>query len=323
MVRNRVRSQPAFTLIELLVVIAIVVVLIGLLLPAVQRVREAASQGQCESNLHQLAVAMHNYQENLGTLPDGGLDHLSGNWMVSILPYVEQTAVYELYQGYNTSQSVISTWNIAHVTGRQLAIYTCPSDIPALPGGQTYDKTSYHNYAVNFGNTAVGDSTVVGGAVDLEVRYKGFTYGGSPFRFNKPQRLTDITDGTSSTLMLAEVVQGHGQDVRGFIWWGDAGGFVTSLLPNDPSGDYVNHTYCTTAAPNPPGGACGTTVATTSANGSFQVYVRAFAARSRHPGGVNVAFCDGSARFISNNIVPLTWQQLGTSQGGEAIQGDY
>jgi prepilin-type N-terminal cleavage/methylation domain-containing protein/prepilin-type processing-associated H-X9-DG protein len=310
------RPGAGFTLIELLVVIAIIAVLIGLLLPAVQKVREAANRARCQNNLKQLGVAMHNYHDALGTLPDGGIDHFSGNWQVSILPFIEQNAMYQLYQGYGTAQSVIRPGNITNVTGRQLALCTCPSDTPALPGGKTYDNCSYHNYAANFGNTAVGDS-ISNTSMETLATYNGFTYGGAPFRYNNPQRLTDITDGTSNTLMLADVIQGQGVDVRGYTWWGDGGAFVTSLLPNDPGGDYVNHTYCNTDPPNPPARECGTV---TQTNG---YYVRAFAARSRHPGGVNVSFCDGSCRFISDRVAALTWQQLGTSQGGEAIRGDY
>jgi len=309
-------SRPAFTLIELLVVIAIIAILIGLLLPAVQKVREAAARIKCQNNLKQVALAMHNYHDSVNKLPDGGIDHLSGNWQVTILPYVEQMALFQLYSGYGVSQSVISSANITNVTGKQIPICVCPSDIPALPGGQTYQKCSYHNYAVNFGNTAVSDasSAVMGIQSSYTSANGSFTYGGSPFRFNNPQSLINITDGTSSTLMLAEVIQGQGVDVRGYTWWGDAGGIETSLLPNDPSGDNVNHSYCTTAAPNPPAQNCGTQTGSP--------VIRAFAARSRHSQGVNVALCDGSIRFVTNSITISTWQALGTSQGGD-IPGNY
>jgi prepilin-type N-terminal cleavage/methylation domain-containing protein/prepilin-type processing-associated H-X9-DG protein len=312
------RKRGAFTLIELLVVIAIIGVLIGLLLPAVQKVREAANRIKCENNLKQLALAMHAYQDAYGTLPDGGVDHFSGNWMVTILPFVEQNNMYVLYQGYGTAQSIISAANIANVTGKQITVCTCPSDNPALGAGTTYDKCSYHNYAVNYGNTAVGDSATGNTVMDVQPTWNGYVYGGAPFRFNQPQRITDVTDGTSNTLMIADVIQGQGMDVRGYTWWGDAGGFVTSLLPNDPTGDYVNHTWCNPKPPNPPAQAasCGSF---TTTNG---VQIRAFAARSRHTGGVNAALCDGSVRFITNSINALTWQYLGTSQGGEVI-GSY
>jgi prepilin-type N-terminal cleavage/methylation domain-containing protein/prepilin-type processing-associated H-X9-DG protein len=310
-------ARSGFTLIELLVVIAIVAILIGLLLPAVQKIREAASRLKCQNNLKQLGLAMHNYHDAYGTLPDGGIDHFSGNWQVTILPFIEQNNLYVLYQGYGTAQSVIRAANITNVTSKQLTLCTCPSDTPAVTAGTTYDKCSYHNYTVNYGNTAVGDAT--GDTVmDVQPTWNGYIYGGAPFRFNQPQRITDVTDGTSNTLLLAEVIQGQGMDVRGYTWWGDAGGFVTSLLPNDPAGDYVNHTWCNPNPPNPPAQArtCGSFTTTAG------VQVRAFAARSRHTGGVNVALCDGSVRFVSNSINALTWQYLGTSQGGEVL-GDY
>jgi prepilin-type N-terminal cleavage/methylation domain-containing protein/prepilin-type processing-associated H-X9-DG protein len=311
-------ARSAFTLIELLVVIGIIAVLISLLVPAVQKVREAANGAACRNNLKQLGLAMHAYHDARGRLPDGGIDHFSGNWQVTILPFIEQNNLYLLYQGYGTAQSVIQPANIANVTGKQLTLCTCPSDIPAVTAGATYDRCSYHNYAVNFGNTAVGDSATGNTVMDVQPTWNGYVYRGAPFRFNQPQRLTDVTDGTSNTLLMAEVIQGQGMDVRGYTWWGDGGGFVTSLLPNDPAGDYVNHTWCNPHPPNPPAQAatCGSFTTTGG------VQVRAFAARSRHTAGVNVALCDGSVRFVSNSIDALTWQYLGTSQGGEVI-GDY
>jgi prepilin-type processing-associated H-X9-DG protein len=184
----------------------------------------------------------------------------------------------------------------------------------ALTGGQTWAGTSYHNYAANFGNTAVGDS-YANGTMRTETTYNGITFAGAPFGYNNPQRLSDITDGSSNTLMLAEVVQGQRIDLRGFTWWGDAAAFVTSLRPNDSEPDVVTHPdYCDPNPPNPPANCPGINTDNHA--------IRVFAARSRHPGGVNVSFCDGSCRFIFNNIDPATWRALGTSKGGE-ILGSY
>jgi prepilin-type processing-associated H-X9-DG protein len=106
--------------------------------------------------------------------------------------------------------------------------------------------------------------------------------------------------------------------LRGFTWWGDGAAFFTGLRPNDSNPDIVTHSYCNTNAPNPPANCGGTTVSVSGTNYA----VRQFGARSRHAGGVNVALCDGSCRFVSNSTDPLTWQKLGTSQGGE-VPGDY
>jgi prepilin-type N-terminal cleavage/methylation domain-containing protein/prepilin-type processing-associated H-X9-DG protein len=308
------RRKLGFTLIELLVVIAIIAILIGLLLPAVQKVREAAARMKCQNNLKQLSIAMHNFHDTRSTLPPGSTYHESGGWQLTILPFIEQQPLYALFQGLGaTSPGVYNAPNVANVTGRQLTLCTCPSDTVALPGGGTYHGCSYQNYAVNFGNTAVSDSSSTGAMTTL-TSYNGITFGGAPFRFNNGQKLTDITDGTSNTLMMAEVIQGQGQDVRGFTWWGDAEGFETSLRPNDSNPDLVTHTYCNSNPPNPPANCPGTT-----ANGGA---VRAFAARSRHTGGVNVALCDGSCRFVTNSIDATTWLYLGTSQGGEVL-GNY
>src|SRR5262249_44326422 len=194
----KIRWGPGrgFTLVELLVVIAIIAVLIGLLLPAVQKVREAANRMKCSNNLKQLGLAFHNHAEAYGVLPDGGIDHFSGNWQVTILPFIEQNNLYALYQSYGVNQSVILAANVANVTGKQLALCTCPSDTPALPGGRTYNYTanppyhcSYHNYAANAGNTAVGDASggVNNALMDIQPTYNGYVYGGSPFRFDQPQ----------------------------------------------------------------------------------------------------------------------------------------
>jgi prepilin-type N-terminal cleavage/methylation domain-containing protein/prepilin-type processing-associated H-X9-DG protein len=166
------RSEPArrgFTLIELLVVIAIIAILIGLLLPAVQKVRAAAARIQCANNLKQMGLAMHSYHDANNGFPPAFSKPALWGWAVWILPYIEQD---NLYHAINPTQTNIA---VNAATAMPLAIYTCPSDPgPAInPFFAGYAKS---NYAVN----------------------EQICDGGSSFR------IADITDGTSNTLLIGE-----------------------------------------------------------------------------------------------------------------------
>jgi len=226
--------------------------------------------------------------------------------MLLILPYVEQEAIFKLYSSWGNGS--VNSRDVPH----QINVALCPSDKPVKPGGQTYNGSSYHNYAASFGNTAVGDTATV--MITLTT-FNSLTFAGAPFGYTTAKRIDDITDGTSNTLMLAEVIQGQGQDVRGFTWWGDGASFSTGLKPNDSAADVVSHTYRSAAAPNPPANCAGTSVVVSGTT----YLVRQFAARSRHTGGVSVVLCDGSVRFVPNSVDPVVWQYLGTSQGGEVV----
>ena len=343
--------RRGFTLIELLVVIAIIAILIGLLLPAVQKVREAAARMQCSNNLKQLGLAMHNYHDARKKFPPG-VGHYGccwGTWVMAVLPYVEQDNMWKGYVNFDGSD-VIGTppgnttgWrygagtNPSFVTSQRLQVMTCPSDTPSAPlpvsaTGGTFNLTA-HNYAVNYGNTNLYGTTV-----------SGVVYGGAPFHCYPSGWLTDITmqatygwaqpdsdkralfqqygaagkqetimgivDGTSNTLMVSEVIQGQGGDLRGFSWWGNASGFTAFNLPNANAPDVMTGGTCNVAATwNIP---C-TTINT-------QDFPKMSATRSRHSGGgVNVIFCDGHTAWISNDIALPVWRALGTSQGQEVI----
>ncbi len=295
------RLVPAFTLIELLVVIAIIAVLIGLLLPAVQKVREAANRARCAGNLKQIALACHHYHDAYQVLPIGGWDWGWGTWQVGILPYVEQEAAFRLYRNYlghdNPGGPPVYYDAInAPVTHRQFAVFTCPSD---TPNAEPLWGITSHNYAVNYGNTTANRASP----------FQGVAFGGAPFGYRLIVRLTDLADGTSTTLLAAEVVQGQGMDVRGFSWDGGYAGFEAFLGPNSSQPDVVGGGgFCQYPyGNNPP-----------CVLGAYDLY----AARSRHPGGVQVALCDGSVRFIRDGIALETWRALSTSRGGEVVADD-
>ena len=202
------------------------------------------------------------------------------------------------------------------VTSTRLTLFTCPSDTPNAPktgsyNGQTYHITQ-HNYLVNVGNIDYSQ----GGDGVLPDQPAGLTFGGAPFSRKAQFRLTDIKDGTSTTLMAAEINQGQDQDFRGLTWWAEGSGFTVYRTPNSPGYDYIANGSgapgCVPTSQNPLNADCK---AFPSPLPNWNV----FTARSRHPGGVNVVLCDGSTRFVSNSIAWAVWQALGTSQGGEVV----
>ncbi|MDB5306270.1 MAG: prepilin-type cleavage/methylation protein [Gemmataceae bacterium] len=342
--RSRVRR--GFTLIELLVVIAIIAILIGLLLPAVQKVREAAARMKCSNNLKQISLANMNYESAYGTFFPGvsRTGCCWGTWMIQALPYMEQQAMFNLYINFGGNDSTgprYASSSNHNVSIQRLSTFTCPSDTPHNWAGGTL---TMHSYVLNAGNTnfyqanmplgCTGGSTVgAGGCV---------TFGGAPFgwyedpatlaaggdasptnyssgdpttgKSGRPRKIAEITDGTSNTLAVCEVIQGPSSgDIRGFTWWGGAAGFTTYATPNN-----------TSAADVMTGGGCGNSAAytnppmpcTTTSTGTL---ARMQLARSRHTGGVNAAMCDGSVRFVSNSVSVTAWRAAGTAQGGESI----
>jgi prepilin-type N-terminal cleavage/methylation domain-containing protein/prepilin-type processing-associated H-X9-DG protein len=331
------RRLRGFTLIELLVVIAIIAILIGLLFPAVQKVREAAARMSCENNLHQLGLAMHTYHDSNGTFPYGegpGSSQVGtspgtsatargccwGNWQTLLLPYLEQEAMFRLWQNHggsdNSGRALTGTSNrlrygdspnVENVTSKRLSVLTCPSDtvnpgaITTTINGIRYAITS-HNYVANYGNT---NNYQVDITTPVVLKFGGAPFGWAPV----VARLSDISDGTSTTLLASETVQGSGSDLRGFTWWAPGAQFTTVNGPNSSSPDIVTQNCVNQPARNLP---C------VDNGGSWNILT----ARSRHAGGVNVAMCDGSVRFVNQTININVWRGLSTTRGGEVI-GDF
>jgi len=308
--------KRAFTLVELLVVIAIIGVLVALLLPAVQAAREAARRTQCSNNLKQLGLGVTQYADsNRGAFPVGSYACCSGTWLVALLPFVEQKALYDKYQHYGqlNASGEIDTTNGRYsssanvpVTSQTIKSYICPSDFKVPPRG----SITFHNYVGNHGNTALGRKTPYGVKTDGSPNI----YRKAPFiavsnSNQNPQvmRISDCTDGLSSTMVFSETIKGQLGDLRGYAWWQGGSHFEAYQAPNSNQPDVTEQDpYCVNQRPNPP-----------CVGAQSSGLPEGIAARSRHPGGVNVTFCDGAVKFMSDNVNLDTWRFLSTADGRE------
>jgi prepilin-type N-terminal cleavage/methylation domain-containing protein/prepilin-type processing-associated H-X9-DG protein len=304
----------AFTLIELLVVIAIIAILIGLLLPAVQKVREAAQRMSCQNNLHQLGLAVHSYHDVNGFLPVNGpgstFSSTSTNWswLARILPYIEE---WNLYATCGiTNNAALNANRTAVATG--VKKFLCPSDVTDINtpqigdpdlGGLPLGPTNYKGVCGSNWHWASGrDPTVCSRCPPPNntdnmwldqgngIFYR--TDGWPGTAGHGPLKLTSITDGTSNTLMI-------GEDIPSLNLW--------------CSWPYGNHATGTCALPpNTYSQPDGT---------PFQPdqWWNVYSFRSKHTGGLNFAFADGSVHWINNNIALAVYRGLATYNGDEEV----
>jgi prepilin-type N-terminal cleavage/methylation domain-containing protein/prepilin-type processing-associated H-X9-DG protein len=328
--------KKAFTLIELLVVIAIIAILIGLLLPAVQKVREAAARLSCSNNLKQIGMALHNHESTFQFFPTAGSYpivtapnvRVSKSWSVHsrLLPFIEQENLQRLIdftKAYDVQPNV---------TQQKIPMFICPSEPKAIArpdGALTHFPL---NYGANMGSWMIFDPSTTQGVG-----------GDGAFIVGRNVRINEFIDGTSQTIAFSEVkaytpylrdggnpsapatampttpslVVNYGGTFKadsGHTEWVDArihqSGFTASFTPNTKF-SYTN------------GGSEYDIDFNSMREGltSTSITYSTVTSRSYHSGVVNVVFMDGSVKSIPNNIDPVVWRALGTRAGGESTQG--
>jgi prepilin-type N-terminal cleavage/methylation domain-containing protein/prepilin-type processing-associated H-X9-DG protein len=325
------RMRRGFTLIELLVVIAIIVLLLALLLPAVQKVRAAVDRLRCGNSLRQLAIATHNYHNDLGSFPPGVKQlpfppptRFRGySLFVYLLPYLEEDNLFRRWDFVNPLNNTNGGTNSRTATIHKILL--CPSDI--LPRNPVVDNNNRW-----YGMTSYGGNGGVRSFDPSVATVNGVFHDTGPASEpnvnQKPVRIADIYDGTSNTILFGErnhddpnydsfAAAGltNAPSMADWGWWAPSGGRLAighvTMSGFAPINYHIPFRYGDPGAPS-----------STAGFKSFED-LRVCAWGSKHPGGANFAFADGSTHFLSETLTLAELQSLCTRNGSETILVDF
>jgi prepilin-type N-terminal cleavage/methylation domain-containing protein len=332
------RNHKGFTLVELLVVIAIIGVLVALLLPAVQAAREAARRMSCGNNMKQLGLAVHTYANtfkeqfpigtrdqdpanNPGNRPWTGGNHRKGSVLVKILPYMEQTPLFESLDFRFDVYAQLNTLGYDN-GGKRIANFICPSD--GTTSGKLNRDRQYFNYATSIGNQnmpgrgwcneypdnsfntrangVLGGNLFRNGATGHGSRNDGINISGAFSRYSWSVGFNDILDGTANTIMMGEILPSCGDHHRGG-WYNPNALWTATTAP-------INYNTCGKDQQLDNQQNCN----------DFRNWQTSQGFKSDHPAGAQFVLCDASVQFIAESIDYLNYQRLGDRRDGETPQ---
>ncbi|MFQ5731011.1 MAG: DUF1559 domain-containing protein [Planctomycetaceae bacterium] len=307
--------KRGFTLIELLVVIAIIAILIALLLPAVQQAREAARRSSCKNNLKQYGLGLHNYHDVYGMFAIGGQNwgnpHIG--WQVRVMPQMEQSTIWN-----QLNLNGDATWNRVLTNGKRLRQTSVPyARCPSDPSDQFWGSRFWGSYCGSLGSQSTPSANSACNQWQQFRLGRGTAAHGNTLntsnlsgmfsRLGASIRIRDVTDGTSNTIQVGEILM-ICTDHRDGPWHYNGGGnaHASTVVPIN------NYTTC-----NPRFGVVQNPLCTTKSNWNYS-----WGFRSAHAGGAQFLLADGSVRFISANINHTTYQKLGGRADGQVV-GEY